>query len=331
MNKTQGWGWVFIQLPIPCAQHKAWSFADAQQMCSCFGVETTLPINLPVEEDKVFCEQYMYATIFMLALKNKASFLRSTVRPQISLKIHKTNYKKTYQCNDSIFLKPKGVRKQSSCLVESFLQRRLLNDKQWEHTGISICLITKASSLRCNIKSASSGEWQKATFSPCPSDSPIFLCVTIAGVNKTLRSCGKMRTAATRPNLELASHTAAKAVRWAEQSEASAGCPPPRHHEHSCKQVLEVEPGLAQSSTPPPAGQPWPQENWSRPAPPPLPPGQLWEDGKEPPAHPQHCPTALRASMTPTSTLLKPALRKGSQTHSHWGGQIDNSLSNFFS
>ena len=297
----------------PLFQHKAWSFVDAQQMCNCFGVETILPINLPVEEDKVFCEQYMYATIFILALKNKARFLRSTVRPQISLKRHKTNYKKTYRCNDSIYLKPKGVRKQSFCLVENFLQRRLLNDKQWEHTGIPICLITKASSLRCNIKSTSSGEWQKATFSPCPGDSPIFFCVTIAGVNKTLRSCGKMGTAVTRPNQALASHTAAKAVPWAEQSEASAGCPPPRHHKHSCKQVLEVEPGFTQSSTPPPAGQPWPQENRSRPVPPPLPPGQLWEDGKEPAAHPQQCPTALRASMMPTSTLLKLVLWKGSQ------------------
>lgn len=61
-----------------------------------------------------------------------------------------------------------------------------------------------------------------------------------------------MGTAASRPNLALASHMAAKTLRWAEQPEASAGCPPPRHYKHSWKQVLEVEPGFTQSSTPTP-------------------------------------------------------------------------------
>lgn len=109
-----------------------------------------------------------------------------------------------------------------------------------------------------------------------------------------------MGTAASRPNLALASHTAAKTVRWAEQPEASAGCPPPRHYKHSCKQVLEVEPGFAQSSTPTPG----------RAA---LDPrktgaglhfhlfllGSFGKMGRSPLLTPRSAPTALRASVMP--------------------------------
>ena len=121
-----------------------------------------------------------------------------------------------------------------------------------------------------------------------------------------------MGTAATRPNLVLTSHTAAKAVRWAEQSEASAGCPPPRHYEHSCKQVLEVEPGFAQSLTPTPSRAALgPRKTGAAPTPPPpLPPGQLWEDGRGLLPAPSSAPLLSGLQCCPTPTLLKLALRK---------------------
>lgn len=126
-----------------------------------------------------------------------------------------------------------------------------------------------------------------------------------------------MGTAATRPNLALASHTAAKAVRWAEQSEASAGCPLPRHYEHSCKQVLEVEPGFAQSSTPIPGRAALgPRKTGAAP----TSTSSSWaalgrREGAA--AHPQQCPTALRASVLPHTHPSKTGSQEGSQTHSH--------------
>lgn len=95
-------------------------------MSNCFGVELK---PLHGKTTRAFVNSVDKQPSPGCTLEHKAR-LRFVVQPYIPfpLKRHKTHQKKTDQYNDSILLKPTGAGKQFVCLVESFLQRRLLRD-----------------------------------------------------------------------------------------------------------------------------------------------------------------------------------------------------------